>query len=358
MSNQHNPAHLVVFRTGTNQDRKTVNWLCDELKSGRLRQGWGVPGMSVLNENGGPIGKFQWEANYREAAEKAWGPNNREPSQRRYSALAKMCHLRKGDIVVIPKLPKWGQFSIARVTGEYYFADHDEQDVRADFGHVIPVDADSVRIFNRHANDDAYLVWGLFSRANHRYPVTFAYAESHIKAAAELLRQESATAARSEDELIQTALDNALEHAAKAMLEKTRDWNWDKLEKAVRVAFESRGFKIVPGYRRHDGKGADVDLVVSPQTSFVHSQFMPEEIAVQVKWNQGIHGDDVKAVDQLIKWNESTVAQKFVISTADEFTPKCRKKAEDNDVVLIGGLDAAYFLMGVPNFMRKDDTVD
>ena len=78
---------------------------------------------------------------------------------------------------------------------------------------------------------------------------------------------------------------------------------------------------------------------------------MPPEIAVQVQWKQGKDPDDIHAVEQLVEWAESELVQKFVISSADDFTDDCKKKAEEEGVTLIGGLNTMYFLMGVPKFI-------
>ena len=338
----NNPERVVVFRTGTDQDEKTIEMLYRELKAGCLRQGWGRAGLSLLDENGDQIDKAQWVENYRSVSKE-------EPTSRRYSALKAMLELHAGDIVVIPKLPKEHKLSIARVNGYYRFAKDDHID-RDDFRHIIPVDKDSVRTFHKYANEYAHAVYGLFSRANHRYPVTFAYNKDHIDAAIQLLGKESDSHEKSPEDLIQASLDDALEHAANAMLEKTKSWNAQQFESAVKTAFVNQGYQINNKYRRYDGKGADVDIVVCPPGNHNYSLFMPTEIAVQVKWKQGIDSNDIRAVTQLATWNESSLAKKFVISSADSFTDACKEKAFVEDITLIGGLNTMYFLMGVPKF--------
>ena len=51
-------------------------------------------------------------------------------------------------------------------------------------------------------------------------------------------------------------------------------------------------------HRRYDGKGGDVDIVVLPPAG--HGLFLPAEIAVQVKWKQGIDENDEEAVRQIV----------------------------------------------------------
>lgn len=341
--NTNTPEWLVVFRTGTNQDEETTKMLYQELQSGSLRQGWGGAGLSLMGEDGEQISKAQWVENYRSVWEE-------EPSSRRYSALTPMLDLRADDIVVIPKLPENDTFSVARVSGEYKFIE-DDHVARDDFRHVIPVDENSVRSFHKHSSEDAYAVYSLFSRANHRYPVTFAYDKNHINAAMKLLDQESdLSQAHSSEDLVRVALDSALDYAAGKMQEKVKGWNGGQFQSAVQSVFENQGYEVIKNYRHYDGKGADADIVVRPPSNHAYSLFMPTEIAVQVKWKQGIDSDDVHAVKQLVAWKESDAVQKFVISSADEFTPDCKKLAEESGVTLIGGLNTMYFLMGVPKF--------
>ena len=329
------PERIAILRT----NEEIADKLYKELKEGRLRQGWGAEGMSLLDENGEALSKDKWEQNYKNSRI-GWG----SPSSRRYSALNKMLKIKDGDVVVLPKMPKSNQLSVCRVSGDYRFGEL----VDGDFGHIIPVDQNSVRTFNYRSSDDAYEISRLFHRANHRYPVTFAYNKNNIKAAGELLKQpRDNLEEKNEDALVQASLDNALKAAAQAMQEKIKNWNDLQFEQAVRAAFENQGYKVVSGYRRYDGKGADVDLVVEPPINN-YSRFMPPQIAVQIKWKQGTDSDDVNAVEQLVKWQESDTVGKFVISSADKFTQVCKDKAEGENITLIGGLHTMYFLMGLP----------
>ena len=339
MSNVDNPSRIIVFRT----DKKRAPELYQELKGGRLRQGWGIPNMSLVDEQGKPISKEQWTQNYKSE----WG----EPSPRRYSLLRHMLDFKKGDVVVMPNLPEeYQQFSIARVSGDYRFETVNYSD-GDDYGHIVPVDPASVRTFASRANTEAYTVHSLFCITKHRPAISFAYNQDHIKAALELLQKKDCTESKEVSEIAQASLDDAIEVAAKAMQEKIKSWNGSQFETAVRIAFENQGYEIVR-YSRYDGKGADVDIVVRPPINNLKF-FMPPEIAVQVKWKQGIDDNDVEAVDQLDKWDNSEIAQKFVISSASGFTDKCEKAAEEKDVILISGLDTMYFLMGLPNPVRS-----
>ena len=107
-------------------------------------------------------------------------------------------------------------------------------------------------------------------------------------------------------------------------------------------------------WAHYDGQGGDADIVVSPPTR--HGFFQPEEIAVQVKWKQGVDVHDTDAVAQIVKWaaSQESNAAKYVISSASEFTEKAKEQAAEKEVVLIGGLQTMCFLLGVSERYRED----
>lgn len=244
---------FAVFRTDEN-----CGWLYTELTEGRLRQGWGVPGLGLRTAGGGEVSKAEWADAYR--AHTDWG----NPSRMRFAILSRMIEMHEGDIVVVPKMPQWNQFTVARVSGEYLFEPDGDH---GDFGHIVPVDPVSVRTFDYRANNDAFLVSG----------------------------------------------------------------------QAVRQAFRDQGYQVQEDHRRYDGEGGDVDIVVLPPAG--HGLFLPAEIAVQVKWKQGIDENDKEAVRQIGDWtkSEGSEAAKYVISSASGFTGRAREEAAADGVVLIGG---------------------
>lgn len=328
--------YIVIFRT----DDAHQDVLYEELRNGMVRQGWGRANLALLDKDGNRIPRDQWTQNHRKDYDK-------EPSPRGYSKLTPMLKLAAGDMIVLPKIPNSEEMSIARVNGRYRFERTSER-LSHDFGHIIPVDPASVRTFNYCANDDAYAVSSLFARANHRSPVTFAYGRGSVEAVARLLAEpQDIRTAKPDEDLVQAYLDKARRKAAEAMLvHVATSQNGPRFENLVKQTFKNQGYKIL-SYTRYRGDGSDVDMVVEPPSS-PYSLFMPQEIAVQVKWKQGQDEDDVHAVEQLLKWNESDLAEKVVVSSARSFTQRCRELARENDVRLIGGLNTMYFLMGLP----------
>ena len=331
---------FTVFRT--NQDDGC--WLYTEMKEGRLRQGWGVSGLALTQFDGGRVDKAQWEAAHREVPD--WG----DPSPKRFAILTRMLQLGPGDVVVVPKMPQPDQFTIARVRGRYLFEMPRDRD---DYGHIIPVDPDSIRTFDYRADDEAFLISGLFARANHWAAVSFCTATEHLRAVLRLLKRESSLTAKSLSELSQAAVDRAFKAAATSLQDQIATWNGPRFEDAVRQAFHEQHYEV-KDHLHYDGRGGDVDILVSPPAR--HGLFQPEEIAVQVKWKQGVDSHDADAVEQIIKWAESqeSNAVKYVISSASSFTENTQRLAAENGVVLIGGRQTMCFLLGVPERYRAD----
>ena len=335
------PEWFTIFRT----DEDNAAWLYKELFEGRLRQGWGAPGLGLTTADGEVIEKPEWESAYRERTD--WG----DPSPRRFAILRRMVELDDGDIVVMPKMPAWDRFSVVRVSGRYGFETADGVD---DFGHVVPVHPDSVRTFSYGANDDAFLVSALFSRANHWPAVSSCVGVKQVAAVRRLLEMPDRLVDKPRRDLLAVAMDEAFRVAAESLAEAVTEWNGPVFEAAVKQRFVDQGYEV-KAHRRYDGKGADMDMVVSPPPS-PYGPFLPTEIAVQVKWKQGIDDDDARAVEQIDRWSEwqGSTAAKYVISSASDFTEKAREEAAANGVELIGGLQTMCFLLGLADRYRAD----
>lgn len=115
----------------TDQSRRSFIW--SELQAGRLRQGWGYrPDMDLehlaeIRRRGGTLTGHQQDA---------WRGNRRLlPSQ--------PDSMHVGDIVVFLHVPRYGVWSIARVTGGYRYeisAQGNAVDGTPDYGHIRDVE--------------------------------------------------------------------------------------------------------------------------------------------------------------------------------------------------------------------------
>ena len=106
-------------------DVKNQDFFFKELEQGRLRQGWGY-------------------------AENQKLPDTKDSDARKN--LSMYNNVKKGDILLIPRLPDWGGVAIAEAAEDwdkgYKFEIDDE---KKDFGHIFP--ANYIGCFNRHGKD-------------------------------------------------------------------------------------------------------------------------------------------------------------------------------------------------------------
>ena len=109
-------------------DVKNQDFFFKELEQGRLRQGWGY-------------------------AENQKLPDTKDSGARKN--LSMYHNVKKGDILLIPRLPDWGSVAIVEAAEDwddkekgYKFEIDDE---KKDFGHIFP--ANYIGCFNRHGKD-------------------------------------------------------------------------------------------------------------------------------------------------------------------------------------------------------------
>lgn len=120
-------SRYCAIRTDT---RNNSDYIWRELKAGRLRQGWGYRPDQNLHE----IARIRAEhGRISEHQAVTWRGNRRllstEPDA-----------VRLGDLIVMPHLPRYGLWTIVRVTGSYrYSIDHGRSGGSPDFGHILPV---------------------------------------------------------------------------------------------------------------------------------------------------------------------------------------------------------------------------
>jgi len=106
-------------------DVKNQDFFFKELEQGRLRQGWGYDKNQEL-------------------------PDTKDSGAKKNLSMYK--NVKKGDILLIPRLPKWSDVAIAEATEDwdtgYKFEIDDEKE---DFGHIFPVTY--IGWFNRNGKD-------------------------------------------------------------------------------------------------------------------------------------------------------------------------------------------------------------
>ena len=133
-----------VIRTTINEAFEDIR---NEFLAGRLRQGWGPKGADLRGD----------PASFISALNKRW--EGIENTPRRYSILLPMTKIKRGDIIIVPRLSikqySIGKyFTIAECTEEYTFEPLSTYD---DYGHIIGIRALGTWDY-RSANDFANLL--------------------------------------------------------------------------------------------------------------------------------------------------------------------------------------------------------
>ncbi len=324
-------SNVFVFRIANN-----VDYVKNEIKQGRLRQGWGNSDSRLKKDH-----QEEWvEKQYaRHSVPSIETDENsvKESLKKRFNLLARMLGIKKGDIIIIPKTPDYNKFTICRANGEYTFCKPEGLDAD-DFYHVIPIDKESVREFSYHADENCEIIHAKLR--GYQAPVNSVVKQSVINAAEALISSDSNEEDKSMEDLVKDIKEDILKKTA---LERFRNLGNKGAENIVKLIFEKMGYEYIRG-NSYNGTGGDADLIFA-DNSFgeladvsLNSSEVSGEVFVQVKNKTGTDENDYNGVEQLInRASDENVPVKILISTADSFTQKCKEMANKNNVLLIDG---------------------
>jgi hypothetical protein len=90
----------------------------DELVLGRLHQGWGWKGMSLIGRNGNVLSSEAWEKKYH-----GGGPAESQAQEKEakgnYERLSRMLEIREGDRIIVPNLSREGRKGLVLATAKH-----------------------------------------------------------------------------------------------------------------------------------------------------------------------------------------------------------------------------------------------
>jgi hypothetical protein len=156
---------FLRYGLAANAFRNEVDFVVHELfKEFRLRQGWGVPELSLTRTNGVAKAKEDWISDYLFAQWKYWSELEADTltgtvakiaerldadarrASGRYSILEKMLRMSVGDLVLIPRTTESWQdengFTVAEIAEKYRFENRIKEGAGTwcrDFGHILIV---------------------------------------------------------------------------------------------------------------------------------------------------------------------------------------------------------------------------
>ncbi len=316
---------VFVFRVANDSQ-----YIQEELKQGRLRQGWGNSDAD-LN-----VSQEEW---VEKQCKRDPFDGNRAYYKTKYNNLKKMLEISAGDILIIPKQPTSSQFTICQASGQYKFQKPDGFDGN-DFYHLIPIEVKSIREFSYHANEYCENIRAKM-RA-YQSPVNNVWNETIQNIAGVLLTENISTKENSLLEIIDAIKTDC--YQSKDVLQRFRNLGNHTTEKIVQLIFEKLGYELVRS-NSYDRKGGDADLIFKDNSLSeffevaANSTDVAGEVYVQIKNKNGIDNDDIKGIEQLITRTRGVPGTtKILISTADEFTRECQNLAKKNNILLIDSL--------------------
>ena len=243
---------LVVIRT----DDNVKSWIWKELQEGRLRQGWGVPELQ-LSENGKVVGLDIWKERYKISSKKYWDYDPQEYEIiKRYWILYPMVELKRGNIVVIPKIPSYDTFLIAIVTEGYEFdyVGSEQREGHEDYRHIIHIDNKTLKSFNYSSFVETRTV--LKKMRAYQSAVNNVYNEDFIVAIQDLLTKEGDVTPKGTADLFRDIREPLL----KSFLREIRKLRFSDLENLVKNIFQNVGYEISETHK-FDKKGGDADII-------------------------------------------------------------------------------------------------
>ena len=281
-------------------DVKNQDFFFKELEQGRLRQGWGY-------------------------AENQKLPDTKDSDARKNFSMYN--NVKKGDILLIPRLPDWGSVAIAEAAEDwdkgYKFEIDDE---KKDFGHIFP--ANYIGCFNRHGKDVSGNIQSTLKARNRFWNI------SRLSKDVEKImknlegNKESTSVVENIKNIVSEQVKSHFDlkgFSEKVMDEYNQKFTASQWEEVLKNVLE----KIYPGYEiektggmKEEEHGTDLLVVISGL-----SNLEKYNIAIQVKNYRNVISDD--NIDNIIQqinkaevyeWenNGKLIGKILVITSAEE----------------------------------------
>jgi len=335
--------NYYVFRINYEQDYQMI---LDEIRNGKLRQGWGAEGMDISNSS----------EDFSKAWHKVWPDDkaNEKYISSKYNNIKIMQSVRPGDLIVIPKTDLkskcgWRFFTIVECIGNYYF-----DPIENDFGHCLPVKP--VLSCNYDFDNTSRTInakFKAYQRAvNNVYNNDFILAvDSLVKARENNLQLDLSSETKSIGAL-STPTKNVRDAYCDEIVKQINLWQPHHLEKIIEELFTKNGY-IKTGNNRYDRNGGDIDIIFN---SFIPNTLMGDifdisknvhvpEIRVQAKNKKGVDSGDIEGIEQLCKMEGFNSSINIVINTTKEFHEDSIELAAEKGVILINGRSFANLLI-------------
>ena len=299
-------------------DVKNQNFFFKELEQGRLRQGWGYDKNQEL-------------------------PDTKDSGAKKNLSMYK--NVKKGDILLIPRLPDWGSVAIAEAIKDwdkgYKFEIDDE---KKDFGHIFP--ARYIGCFNRHGKDVSGNIQSTLKARNRFWNIS-RFSEDIEKIMGNLEgNRESTSVIENIKNIVSEQVKsyfNLKGFSEKVIDEYNRKFTASQWEEVIKNILE----KIYPGYEieriggsKEEKHGTDILVTISGL-----SNLEKYNIAMQVKNYNDVISDN--NIDNIIKqinkaeeyvWeNNGKLIDKILVITSakKEENPKLIEECKKENIKVI-----------------------
>ena len=302
-------------------DVKNQDFFFKELEQGRLRQGWGYDKNQEL-------------------------PDTKDSGAKKNLSMYK--NVKKGDILLIPRLPDWGSVAIAEAVEDwndkekgYRFEIDDE---KKDFGHIFP--ARYIGCFNRHGKDVSGNIQSTLKARNRFWNIS-RLSEDIEKIMGNLEgNRESTSVIENIKNIVSEQVKsyfNLKGFSEKVIDEYNRKFTASQWEEVIKNILE----KIYPGYEieriggsKEEKHGTDILVTISGL-----SNLEKYNIAMQVKNYNDVISDNnidniIKQINKAEKYvweNNGKLIDKILVITSakKEENPKLIKKCKEKNIKVI-----------------------
>ena len=302
-------------------DVKNQDFFFKESEQGRLRQGWGYDKNQEL-------------------------PDTKDSGAKKNLSMYK--NVKKGDILLIPRLPDWGSVAIAEAVEDwndkekgYRFEIDDE---KKDFGHIFP--ARYIGCFNRHGKDVSGNIQSTLKARNRFWNIS-RLSEDIEKIMGNLEgNRESTSVIENIKNIVSEQVKsyfNLKGFSEKVIDEYNRKFTASQWEEVIKNILE----KIYPGYEieriggsKEEKHGTDILVTISGL-----SNLEKYNIAMQVKNYNDVISDNnidniIKQINKAEKYvwenNGKLIGKILVITSAEEKdNPKLIEKCQKEEIRVI-----------------------
>lgn len=333
--------NIWVFRQA-DEEREKLN---DELEKGKLRQGWGIPGME-LEVNGEKVERKEWISKNinNEEIIKQWGGISNESLQKHYNLLRYLVEIKDGDLIVIPKCKNKDQFALAMAKakkGKTYHCDDGIMSLYGgmDFIHYITINPEKLRVFNYKSINVPNIIERLLKCIAYSRRIS-RVKNNDFKEALEKCWEMEASQEDLEPsetiEIINAQIAPVIESTYKVI----NNLCPNVFEKIVRDVLIDNGLTIEET-NIYDKEGGDIDIIASKSIDLLEYE-EHYEVLLQVKNKVGSDKNDIKGIEQLLQQAKSLNKEdckKIYINMVKDFTDKTKEKAEKEGILLINGIE-------------------